>query len=56
MDKKRITWLLATIGSYAGSYIPLLWGVSGFTISSLIFGALGAVFGIWIAFTITRNL
>jgi uncharacterized membrane protein YeaQ/YmgE (transglycosylase-associated protein family) len=54
MEQKRVTWLLAIVGSYAGSYLPLLWGAEGFSFSALVTSALGAILGIWIAFKITR--
>lgn len=54
MQTNRITWLLAAIGSYAGSYIPQLWGAGIFSFSGLIFGAFGAIIGIWIGFKLTH--
>lgn len=54
MNHNRLTWLLAILGSYGGSYLPALWGSAGFTFSSLVCGALGALVGIWLAFKLTR--
>ncbi len=42
------------IGGTAGGYIPLLWGASYFSFSSIIFNAVGAVIGIWIGFKISQ--
>lgn len=54
MDSKRTIWMFAIIGGWIGGYVPVLWGASGFTISSIIFNAVGAILGIWIAFKLTH--
>jgi len=54
MQSKRITTLFMIIGGYIGGYIPALWGAAGFTFSSLIFNALGAAAGVWVAFKISQ--
>jgi len=54
MNQKRLTWLLTILGSYTGSYLPALWGAAGFTFSSLVCGALGAIIGIWLAFKLSQ--
>lgn len=46
------TWVSLGIGSIVGGYIPTLWGAEMFSFSSIIFSALGALLGIWIAFRI----
>jgi len=40
-------------GSYAGSYLPMLWGDSAFSMASLFFGTVGGFLGIWIAYNIS---
>jgi len=55
MTKTFITTGLI-VGSLAGGYIPVLWGGSVFSISSLLFSALGALAGIWFGFKIARRL
>lgn len=40
------------IGSYAGSFLPMLWGESAFSMSSLFFSAIGGILGIWMAYKI----
>ncbi len=50
MDKNPYTWKFVALGSFVGGYIPALWGAGFFSFSSLIFSALGAFAGIWIAF------
>lgn len=39
-----------TIGGTAGAYIPLLWGDSGFSFSSVVFSAVGGILGIWLGY------
>jgi uncharacterized membrane protein YeaQ/YmgE (transglycosylase-associated protein family) len=42
------------VGGAIGGYVPLLWGENYFSFASIIFNALGAILGIWIAFKLTR--
>ena len=44
------------LGSIAGGYVPLLWGGSVFSFSSIIFSAIGAFAGIWVGFKIAQRL
>jgi hypothetical protein len=32
---------------FVGGYVPVLWGASSFSVSSVLFGVVGAVVGIW---------
>ncbi|MBU4217260.1 hypothetical protein L6270_05540 [Candidatus Parcubacteria bacterium] len=50
--KKTIIMMLMTIGSYGGSYVPMLWGVSSFSMTSIIFSGLGGFLGIYIGYKI----
>jgi hypothetical protein len=36
----------AILGGTVGSYVPVLWGASSFSIVSLLFGAIGSVAGV----------
>jgi hypothetical protein len=40
--------LCATFGTFAGSFVPDLWGGSGLSLASVIFGAVGGVAGVWL--------
>jgi hypothetical protein len=40
------------IGSYAGSFVPLLWGESALSMSSLLFSGIGGILGIWFSYKI----
>lgn len=53
MDKKLI-WLFLFIGSTVGSLVPLLWGDSALSFSSIIFTGIGGLVGIWIGFRMTQ--
>ena len=45
---RSVIGLSAMFGTFAGSYVPVLWGASSFSPISLLFGALGGVAGIWL--------
>lgn len=44
---KFLIFLGMMVGSYAGSYLPVLWGGGVFSLSSVILGAVGALLGIF---------
>jgi len=43
-------------GSYAGSYLPMIWGASALSITSILFGALGGFVGIWAGYRLAGRL
>jgi hypothetical protein len=43
-------------GSYAGSYIPTIWGDSFFSIASIFFSAFGGLAGIYLGFALSKRL
>lgn len=49
MDKKIII-VGMTLGSWLGSYLPTLFGASGFSFISLFGGLVGGIVGIWLTF------
>ena len=51
---KRAIWFGMILGGVIGGYIPMLWGADYFSFASIIFNALGAILGIWIAFKLTH--
>jgi hypothetical protein len=53
MDKS-VMWLSIGVFSTIGSCIPMLWGAGIFDMSSIIFGGLGAILGIYVAFKLTQ--
>jgi hypothetical protein len=52
MNSKSIIWICMSIGSAAGSYIPLLWGSDYFSFSSVFFTAVGGILGVWVGYRI----
>jgi hypothetical protein len=56
MQPKTIVWIGVFVGSTIGSYIPvLLWGAGVFSLSSMLFGGVGAFVGIWVAWTLNQR-
>jgi hypothetical protein len=53
---KKLTMFGAFVGSCAGSYIPVLWGGSLLSMSSLLLGAVGGFAGIWIGYKIALRM
>lgn len=51
---KQAVWVGMLVGSTVGGMIPNLWGASIFSFSSILFGAAGGIFGIYVAFKMTR--
>ena len=49
---KTLTMFGAIVGSCAGSYIPVLWGGSLLSMSSLLLATVGGFAGIWIGYKI----
>ncbi|HET9850020.1 MAG TPA: hypothetical protein VFP35_00085 [Candidatus Saccharimonadales bacterium] len=47
---KSLVWISITIFSTIGSYIPVLWHASFFSLTSIIGGFFGAIVGIYAAF------
>ncbi len=45
---RSVIALCVGFGSFVGGYLPTLWGASGLGLESLLFGAAGAVAGIWL--------
>lgn len=54
MNTKKIIWLFMFIGGAVGGYIPTLWGANSFSMTAILFNALGAMFGVWFGFKISR--
>ena len=44
------------IGSTIGSFVPSLWGGSVFSISSIVFSAVGGIIGIWLGYKIGNSI
>ncbi len=53
-NSKQLIWLGLFVGSTAGSFIPLLWGGSALSLSSVFLSAAGGVLGIWLGYRISN--
>ena len=46
-------WMGMFIGSSIGSFVPMMWGASVLSLSSVFFSAIGGVLGIWLGFKLS---
>lgn len=53
--EKGIIMLGLFVGSTVGSYLPVLWGGSLFSFTSILLGAVGGLVGIWGAWKLTQS-
>jgi hypothetical protein len=44
---RSLIGVCVTVGMFAGGYVPMLWGAASFSVSSLLFAALGGAAGVW---------
>jgi len=54
MDSKKLIWIGMTVGSFIGGFLPVLWGSSEFSFSSIVLTAVGGFVGIYIGFKLSR--
>jgi hypothetical protein len=54
MNAKSLIMIGLVAGSTLGSFLPSLWGAGGLSMSSVLFGAIGGVLGIWAGYRISR--
>ncbi len=54
MPSKKLIMLLMAVGSFIGGYVPVLFGISAFSFTSLFTSAAGAIGGIWLAVRLSR--
>ncbi|MDO8529359.1 MAG: hypothetical protein Q7S18_01695 [bacterium] len=52
---KTIIFITMAIGSYAGSYIPVMWGGSVFSMTSILLGGAGGIAGVFAGFKIANR-
>jgi hypothetical protein len=52
---RSVIGLCAGFGSVVGGYVPVLWGASSFSVESFLFGAVGAIAGIWAGVRISET-
>jgi uncharacterized membrane protein YoaK (UPF0700 family) len=54
MDSKKLIWLGLVVGSAVGGYLPLIWGGSAFSFSSIILSAIGGIVGIFAGYKLSN--
>jgi hypothetical protein len=52
---RSVIGLCAGFGLFAGGYLPVLWGASSFSLSSMLFGVVGGAVGIWAGVRISED-
>ena len=52
---RSVIGLCAAFGTFAGGYVPSLWGSSSFSAVSLLFGVLGGIAGVWLGLRISET-
>ena len=55
MTMKRWVWLGVTVGSTAGGYLPMIWGQSAFSVTSIVLGFVGGIAGIWAGYKLSQR-
>ncbi len=53
MERRKLIWLFVIVGSSLGSAIPLLWGGSELSFSSVLLGGVGGIAGIYAGFRLS---
>lgn len=54
MNSKSIIWVGMFVGSAIGGYIPMIWGGSLLSFTSIILTAVGGIIGIYLGFKISK--
>jgi hypothetical protein len=52
---KKLVWFGMFVGSTIGSFVPMLWHASVFSISAIALSTVGAGVGIWAAYRFGRG-
>ncbi len=50
MNSRPLIWIGMFVGSTLGGLLPTLWGAGVFSLSSVLFTAIGGILGIWAGF------
>jgi hypothetical protein len=51
---RSVIGICAGFGMFVGGYVPELWGAGSFSLSSLLFGAVGGIAGVWLGARISE--
>jgi hypothetical protein len=52
---RSVIGLCATFGTFAGGYVPSLWGDSGLSLTALVFAAAGGLLGVWLGVRLSAD-
>jgi len=52
----KFIWAGLFLGSLIGGFIPALWGDGSFSLSGIIFSAVGGAIGVWLGFRVDQSL
>jgi hypothetical protein len=56
MSRKTLIYICMAIGTTAGGYLPLLWGDTFFSMTSVLLTGMGGFLGIYIAVKISQYM
>jgi hypothetical protein len=52
---RSVIGLCGGFGLFVGGYVPVLWGASSFSLTSILFGLIGGAAGIWAGVRISED-
>lgn len=52
---KKLIYLFLFIGSTLGGYLPVLWGDSAFSASSILWSGIGGFVGIYVGYRLSQS-
>lgn len=56
MSRKTLIFIGMIVFSTIGGFIPMLWGDSALSMSSIFLSAIGGFFGIWAGYKVSRMM
>lgn len=55
MSRKTLIYVSMIVGTTAGGYLPLLWGDTMFSMTSVLLTAVGGFLGIYVGFKLSQG-
>ena len=52
---RSVIGLCATFGTFAGGYVPALWGDNGLSLTAVVCAAVGGLAGVWLGVRLSAN-
>lgn len=56
MNTKLFVFIGMTLGSIIGGFIPNLWGAGALSMSGIIWSGIGAMFGVWGGYKVSKMI